>query len=686
MARAKVITLILQEGSPNKETIATMSNRPIKAIKIPRTDINTCDSEELEDVGVYLLFCKEENNKDSVYIGESENVKKRLLQHIRDYNAEKEQYYWHTAVVITSDELTKTKIRYLESKFVDICKICNRYDCLTKSRHRNTKMSKADLAIIDEIIDDAKLLVNTLGYKIFEPLVETDAKTGQIKTEVLRLEVKDGLGLGIYTSEGFVLLKGSKIRKELQSSVPDNIISLREEYKDKITSDNITTEDILFNNPSPAAAFVSGTSISGPANWRNSKGFSINELGEEFLINNENQEETYNEENTDFKPNEIVTNEDIEEDYTEDIIISNEVKEEINAEKENNDNSDILYLIRPNSNINAKGKLLGNKLLVLKGSKIRTEVMNSAPKGAKELRQKYADKIINNTITVDILCKSPSEAGGFVTGVSTNGKTAWVNKDKVPLKYLNESENSQIQEFRTKETKNESKKSNHQESNENLIKSPNNSKNEEIQTKKFTNNNLKRDKIEYNKPKKEENAIILDYLKLGYFNPNKSKSHGKPIAQAIGVDKFTLIELTPKEGIDLNLQDCVYIGSGKRDKINRVKGLLNFKNLTGTSKIELEYAIKDIILSNEDKFIGFFNEARNPNGRVHRLDLIPGINKNTMIKIHNESKKYPFKDFEDLSKRVPIMKDPAKMIANRVIFELDESKKDRANKKFYLFT
>ena len=101
--------------------------------------------------------------------------------------------------------------------------------------------------------------------------------------------------------------------------------------------------------------------------------------------------------------------------------------------------------------------------------------------------------------------------------------------------------------------------------------------------------------IDNPKPKKEEEVIILDYLKFGYVNPDRPTTRGMPIAQTIGVDKFTLIEVTPKDGIDLEIHDKVYIGPGKRDKVNRVKGLLDFEKLTATSRIELEYAIKDII-------------------------------------------------------------------------------------------
>ena len=61
------------------------------------------------------MFCKEDNGKDSVYIGEAENVKERLVQHLRDAQAEKEKYYWNTAVIFIGRDLNKALIRYQES-------------------------------------------------------------------------------------------------------------------------------------------------------------------------------------------------------------------------------------------------------------------------------------------------------------------------------------------------------------------------------------------------------------------------------------------------------------------------------------------------------------------------------------------------------------------------------------------
>jgi putative nucleotide binding protein len=192
--------------------------------------------------------------------------------------------------------------------------------------------------------------------------------------------------------------------------------------------------------------------------------------------------------------------------------------------------------------------------------------------------------------------------------------------------------------------------------------------------------------IDNPKPKKEEEVIILDYLKFGYVNPDRPTTRGMPIAQTIGVDKFTLIEVTPKDGIDLEIHDKVYIGPGKRDKVNRVKGLLDFEKLTATSRIELEYAIRDIIKGKEDEYVKFFNEIDSLSIKLHKLELIPGIGKKHMNMILEEREKEPFKSFEDLKTRVPLLGDPVELLAKRVVLELDTTQVKRGKKKYYLFT
>lgn len=185
---------------------------------------------------------------------------------------------------------------------------------------------------------------------------------------------------------------------------------------------------------------------------------------------------------------------------------------------------------------------------------------------------------------------------------------------------------------------------------------------------------------------KEENAVVLDYLSRGYVKSDMSKFGGKPIAQAIGTQKFTLLELAPKNGVDLEIQDTVYIGKGKRDKIYRVLGKLDYENLTATSRIELDYAIRDIVEASEDKFVEFFNTADSVSTRMHSLELIPGIGKKYMWDIIKAREQKPFESFEDISERLPTLADPAGMIVNRVKQELDTTTPKRGKNKYYLFT
>ena len=186
--------------------------------------------------------------------------------------------------------------------------------------------------------------------------------------------------------------------------------------------------------------------------------------------------------------------------------------------------------------------------------------------------------------------------------------------------------------------------------------------------------------------KKEENAVVLDYLSRGYVKSDMSKFGGKPIAQAIGTEQFTLLELAPKNGVALEIQDTVYIGKGKRDKIYRVLGKLDYENLTATSRIELDYAIKEIVEQNEENFVEFFNTAAAVSTRLHSLELIPGIGKKYMWDIINERDKKKFESFEDIAERLPTLADPASMIVNRIKQELDSTTPRRGKNKYYIFT
>lgn len=184
----------------------------------------------------------------------------------------------------------------------------------------------------------------------------------------------------------------------------------------------------------------------------------------------------------------------------------------------------------------------------------------------------------------------------------------------------------------------------------------------------------------------EEYAIILDYLPLGYVKEGIPTYKRKPVAQAVGKEEFTLLELIPKENVPLDIHQKVYIGSGKREEISRINRRLKYDDLTATAKIELNYVVEEIIKSKEDRFIEFFNEAGPISTRLHQLELLPGIGKKHMWDIIKARKEKPFENFDDVKKRVPMLADPVKLISKRILLELDATKDKKGKRKYILFT
>ena len=174
---------------------------------------------------------------------------------------------------------------------------------------------------------------------------------------------------------------------------------------------------------------------------------------------------------------------------------------------------------------------------------------------------------------------------------------------------------------------------------------------------------------------REESAIILDFLPNGYPFQERTGAVKFPIAQALGKNFFTLLELVPKKDIFLQPYEDIYIGEGKREKIHHIKGRLDMKNLTQTAKSELQFVIKDIINKDDTKFVNFFNEAKPLTTRMHQIELLPGFGKKHMWQIIEERRDKPFKSFEDLKSRVKLLPNPEKMIIKRILLELEGSEK-----------
>ena len=280
MAYGKSIELFLVNGTADSLITAELSNWNGKAIKIPRIEVVSCNRDDITQAGVYFLFCKEDDGADSVYIGEAENVKERLVQHLRDYQSEKEKYYWSTAVIFVGRDLNKALIRYLENRFVEIARSSKRYLVLTKNTYRNTVMKESQIAVMEEFVDIVKVLINALGYKVLEPFAQAESPSANADDEVLFLSTGSASASGKVTTEGFVVFEGASVNEKTSTkSLSAGMQKLRQKiFESGKVKEFTTTEDILFSSSSAAADFVLGYSVSGPQTWKTKDGRTLKEI------------------------------------------------------------------------------------------------------------------------------------------------------------------------------------------------------------------------------------------------------------------------------------------------------------------------------------------------------------------------------------------------------------------------
>jgi|SRR3989339_1837630 len=172
---------------------------------------------------------------------------------------------------------------------------------------------------------------------------------------------------------------------------------------------------------------------------------------------------------------------------------------------------------------------------------------------------------------------------------------------------------------------------------------------------------------------KEEKAIILDHLEHGY--PLEQSPMKTPIAQALGLDHLTILELIPKKGVFLQPNEAVYIGEGKRDKIHHIKGRIPYEKLTSTAQSELKHIVEDFVNQNESRFVDFFNKSQPLSTRMHQLELLPGLGKKHMWEILQARKEKPFENFLDLKTRVKLLPEPKMIIIRRIVSELEGKEK-----------
>lgn len=287
MSYGKSITVYLMDGDSSQRYQVTLDNWNIKAYKIPVSLVAASNSlDSIHTAGVYFLFGYVEGQK-SVYVGEAEDVYRRLTQHI----PEKDGYIWDNAVVFIASEigvLDKARVKYLENRFYNIIKDANSYRLLNRNEPTKSTITKPSEDAMEVVIDNIKLIIPVLGYTPFENQISKSEFISEnekifnfyIKNTELQAECRFNLEKYLFNLANprskfmpFTLLKGSRISNEINSSLTKKLKQQRQEYADSnIIKDGILQKDLDFKSASYIAGFVLGRSSNGRIELRTNDG------------------------------------------------------------------------------------------------------------------------------------------------------------------------------------------------------------------------------------------------------------------------------------------------------------------------------------------------------------------------------------------------------------------------------
>lgn len=291
--RGKSINLFLMDGSASGRIKCTLANWTGVAYKIPRTDLEKCkDRDDLRQSGVYFLFgISEQTDENMVYIGQAgtrkngEGILFRLYEHKR--NSDKD--YWTEAVIFTTsnNSFGPTEISYLENRFCVMAIEAKRYIVKNANDPTSGHITEEKESELEEFIDYAKIVMGTLGHKVFDSLTATDKQSApavcddyiELLLYLKRKSRKSGKVIEAsckQTNEGFVVLKGSLVETIDSDSIPPGIKESRQ--KASIDENGILQEDVLFRSPSYAAAFVIGGHANGLTAWETIDGKTLKDI------------------------------------------------------------------------------------------------------------------------------------------------------------------------------------------------------------------------------------------------------------------------------------------------------------------------------------------------------------------------------------------------------------------------
>ncbi len=267
----KTITTYLIDGDPQGSRYVFISNKICKMVVIPRINIAIVNErEELQTPALYILLGEDDYAKPKAYIGETENFRERIKEHIS-------RKFWQRALVFVSKDgaMTKADVQYLEYLAISGAKKAKRFSLdENKQTPKAPNLPEHQKDCMDEFSEDLQFLTSFIGCNIFDIVKSADK----------HLFFTKGRGCdatGFYDVSGFTVLKGSIIAKDSVPSL-NKWKEKREEFINEYTQEKdgklIMDADKTFSSPSTAADFCIGSSNNGWLVWKDEKGQTLDEV------------------------------------------------------------------------------------------------------------------------------------------------------------------------------------------------------------------------------------------------------------------------------------------------------------------------------------------------------------------------------------------------------------------------
>ena len=289
MARGKKLTIFMLDGTEYGPRIAEIGNWVGKAFYSPRTMISqVIDRPEFDNPGIYCLKSNSdsESYQEKIYIGEAENVKTRIKQHLK--NSKKD--FTELIFFISKDDLlTKTQIKYLESRLVQLAIDAKTAEIDNGNSPSLPTLHEADISDMEYFLDQLKLILPVMGFRFLISSIvkqsENESITERKEKVLLKINHSKIIANMYINNQGFIVTKGSQAKKNLSKSCTITYRKLRRKLLDTdILKDNGEfyefDVDYIFSSPSAASNMILGRNSNGYTEWLSENGIPLKELEE----------------------------------------------------------------------------------------------------------------------------------------------------------------------------------------------------------------------------------------------------------------------------------------------------------------------------------------------------------------------------------------------------------------------